>query len=56
MPPRQYQLMHPAARLSDAERDQLVAALAQMAGEDRSGEDGDDRGSDDRSGSNSGPG
>jgi len=62
-PPRQYQLIHSAARLSAAERDQLVAALTQMAGEDRGGDDrsgpgggGDDRSPDDRSGSNSGPG
>ena len=50
MPPRQYQLLHPAARLSDAERDQLVAALAAM------GDEADDRGDDDRSGPNRGPG
>jgi hypothetical protein len=30
MPPRQYQLMHPAARLSDEEVDRLVAALEAM--------------------------
>jgi len=56
MPPRQYQFVPPAARLSDAERDRLVAALAQMAGEDRSGEGGGGRGRGDRSGSSSGPG
>jgi hypothetical protein len=30
MPPRQYQLMHPDARLSDEEVDRLVAALEAM--------------------------
>jgi Haem-binding domain len=30
MPPRQYQLMHPGARLSDEEVDRLVAALEAM--------------------------
>lgn len=57
MPPRQYRLAHPAARLSDAERDQLVAALEQMAGE-RGDQRGRERERDDadRSGSNRGPG
>jgi hypothetical protein len=35
MPPRQYELLHPAARLSDAEVARLVAALEQM---DRDGD------------------
>lgn len=36
MPPSQYELLHPDARLSDAEVDRLVAALEAMG-------DGDDR-------------
>jgi hypothetical protein len=47
MPPRQYRLMHSDARLSDAEKELLIAALLSI-----DGEDGDDR--DD--GDNSGPG
>jgi hypothetical protein len=35
MPPRQYKLVHPDARLSDADRAELIAALEAM--EDRSG-------------------
>ncbi len=47
MPPRQYRLMHSDARLSDAEKELLIAALLSI-----DGEHGDDR--DD--GDNSGPG
>ncbi len=46
MPPSQYTLLHPDARLSDEEEEELIAALEAM----------DDGGDDDRSGSNSGPG
>ena len=35
MPPRQYKLVHPDARLSDADRAELIAALEAM--DDRSG-------------------
>jgi hypothetical protein len=40
MPPSQYALLHPAARLSDAEVDRLVAALEAMGAD--GGHDGDD--------------
>ena len=40
MPPSQYQLLHPAARLSDAEVDQLVAAFEAMDQDDRGDNDG----------------
>jgi Haem-binding domain len=50
MPPSQYTLLHPAARLSDEEEADLIAALEAM--DDGRGDDGDG----DRSGSNSGPG
>jgi hypothetical protein len=44
MPPSQYKLLHPAARLSDTERQRLIAAFEQLDdGEDRGG-DGDNRG------------
>ena len=39
MPPSQYQLLHPDARLSDAEVAQLVAALEAMDEGDRGGDD-----------------
>jgi hypothetical protein len=42
MPPSQYELLHPAARLSDAERQRLIAAFEQLDGDD--GGDGDNRG------------
>jgi hypothetical protein len=43
MPPSQYELMHPAARLTDEEVDLLVAALEAMdAAEDDGGDDDDD--------------
>ncbi|MFN2506130.1 MAG: heme-binding domain-containing protein [Acidimicrobiales bacterium] len=47
MPPRNYRLLHPDARLSDAEKTALIGALQALADE---GED------EDRSGSNRGPG
>jgi hypothetical protein len=50
MPPRQYELVHPDARLSDDEKQVLIAAFEAMDDAD------DDRGSDDRSGSNRGRG
>jgi hypothetical protein len=46
MPPRQYELAHPGARLSDDERARLIAALEAI----------EDSGDDDRGGSNRGPG
>jgi hypothetical protein len=49
MPPRQYRLLHPAARLSAAERARLAAAFDQVA-------DAEDERADDRRGSSSGPG
>jgi len=49
MPPTQYSLLHPDARLSDEEEQVLIDALLALE-EDRGGDD------DDRSGSNSGPG
>lgn len=44
MPPRQYTLLHPGARLSDAEEQQLIAAFQQAAGDvgGDEGRDGDD--------------
>ena len=39
MPPRSYLLMHPSARLSGAEKERFLAALAALAGE----REGDDR-------------
>jgi hypothetical protein len=63
MPPSQYQLLHPGARLTDAEVDQLVAAFEAMdeGGDDDSsgrgsGDGQDDDGDDDSSGSGSGSG
>ena len=55
MPPRQYQLAHPDARLSDEEEQRLIAAFEQLeGGEDNSGHgNAEDRGEDD---DNSGPG
>jgi hypothetical protein len=51
MPPQQYQLLHPGARLSDEEKARLIAAFEALD------EDGDDGGGEgDRSGSNRGPG
>ncbi|MET0147790.1 MAG: heme-binding domain-containing protein [Acidimicrobiales bacterium] len=50
MPPRQYLMLHPDARLSDEEEQVLIAALEAMDEDDGGGDDGD------RSGSNSGPG
>jgi hypothetical protein len=49
MPPRRYQLVHPDAALSDAERQILVEALEAMerdrgGGGDRSGPGGGDNG------------
>lgn len=35
MPPRQYELLHPDARLSEAEKAALIAALAQLEEADR---------------------
>ncbi len=49
MPPTQYSLLHPDARLSDEEEQVLIDALLALE-EDRGGDD------DDRSGSNSGSG
>jgi hypothetical protein len=54
MPPQQYTMLHPDARLSDEEEEVLIAALEAMD-EGRGGGD-DDGGDEDRSGSNSGPG
>jgi hypothetical protein len=51
MPPSQYTLLHPDARLSDEEQAELIAALEAM-----DDERGDDGGGGDRSGSDSGPG
>lgn len=54
MPPDRYVMLHPDARLSDADRRQLIAALNAMAGDDDADNDGgdrirdDDRGHDDR--------
>ena len=48
MPPRRYLLAHPSARLSAAEKAELVAALQALedgAGRGRGGDDGDRRGS-----------
>jgi Haem-binding domain len=65
MPPSQYEMLHPDARLSDEEQQILIDALEQMdeGGGNRGpggGDDDDDDdgggGDDDRSGSNSGPG
>ena len=52
MPPRRYKLLHPEARLSDDEADQLIAALDAMNADrrDSSGPDGGD------DSDNSGPG
>ena len=47
MPPRNYRLLHPDARLSDAEKAALIGELRAME---------DDVGDEDRSGSNRGPG
>ena len=44
MPPGQYELLHPSARLSDDDVARLVAALEAMDGD---GEDGDDDSDDD---------
>ncbi len=58
MPPRQYTLLHPDARLSEEEEQVLIDALLAIEegrGEDGGGEDDED-GGDDRSGSDSGPG
>lgn len=48
MPPRQYELMHPDARLSDAEQELLIAALLSIDGQDEgsegTGEDNSDPG------------
>jgi hypothetical protein len=41
MPPRQYRLAHPDARLSDEERAVIAAAFEQL--DDSGGGDGDDR-------------
>jgi hypothetical protein len=63
MPPRQYELAHPDARLSPADRANLAAALesiderGEVDSEDDTSADGDDRTEDDdRTGTNSGPG
>ena len=71
MPPRQYELAHPDARLSDEEVEQLAAALVAMEAaadaaedaadeaEDRAddaAEEAEDRAEDDRSGSGGGSG
>ena len=55
MPPRNYQLLHAGARLSDDEKAALLRALGQLpeAGDD---EDDGGGGGGDRSGSNRGPG
>jgi len=55
MPPSQYQLAHPDARLSDEEEQRLIAAFEQLEdGEDNSGRgNAEDRDEDD---DNSGPG
>lgn len=45
MPPDRYVMLHPDARLSDAERRQLIAVLSAMAGDDDRVHD--DRGDDD---------
>jgi len=37
MPPRDYLIAHPAARLSDAEKQALIAGLAATLGDARSG-------------------
>jgi hypothetical protein len=51
MPPGRYTLLHPGARLSDAERDELVAAFQVMeAGDGDRTEDGNGDDSDDDSG------
>ena len=44
MPPSQYELMHPAARLSEAEVDRLIAALEAMDDDDSGGGGGDNSG------------
>ena len=46
MPPLQYRLAHPDARLSEAEREQLMAAYEELASrvEDEDGGDGDNSG------------
>jgi hypothetical protein len=44
MPPRRYQLAHPDARLSAAERQQLIAALTAMDDGDDDGRRGSNRG------------
>ncbi len=58
MPPRQYLLVHPDARLSDGERQVLVDALVAMDGGGGGGGDGGNRGpgggDDDRNGDDNG--
>jgi hypothetical protein len=62
MPPRQYELAHPDARLSPADRANLAAALqsiderGEVDSEDDTSADGDEDDGDDRTGTNSGPG
>jgi len=53
MPPSQYVLAHPDAKLSDAEKERLIAAFDVL---EESYDDAGQGGNEDRSGSNSGPG